>query len=131
MSEVTYARVADESGEWKMRQMRGFLPWIVYPVVAAVVDWRIAAGVAALVAVGAFLAGRRSPDSNAFGVAAVVFFAALTVVALVSPGSGLHRYVGALTPAALAIAAAVSILRHQPFTIPFAKRMAPPEYWDT
>jgi hypothetical protein len=117
--------------EWKMHQMRGFLPWIVYPVAAAVLDWRIAAVMAALVAAGALAAGRGSPDGNVFGGAAVAFFASLAVVALVWPDSGLHRYVGALTPAALAIAAAVSILRRQPFTIPFAKRMAPAEYWDT
>src|SRR5579862_1122670 len=114
-----------------MRQLRGFLPWIVYPIAAALVDWRIAAAVALAVAAGALLASGRSADTNMFGVAAVVFFAALTGLALVDPTSDLHRFVGALTPAALAVAALVSIAIGQPFTIPFAKRVAPREFWDT
>lgn len=114
-----------------MRQLRGFLPWIAYPVAAALVDWRVAAATALAVAVMALLASVRSADTNMFGVAAVVFFAALTGFAFVYPTSDLHRFVGALTPAALAVAALVSIAIGQPFTVPFAKRVAPREFWDT
>jgi hypothetical protein len=114
-----------------MRQLRGFLPWIVYPVAAALVDWRVAAAGALAAALVALAAGRRSSSTDAFTVAAVVFFAALTCVAFVVPTSGVHRFVGALTPAALAMAALGSIAVRQPFTIPFAKRVAPAEFWDS
>ncbi len=114
-----------------MRQLRGFAPWITYPFAAAIVDWRIAAALAALVALATAVRGRPSADSDVFAVTAAVFFPALTAVAVVAPSSGLHRFVGALTPAALAVGAIVSIARRQPFTIPYARRVAPAEFWDT
>jgi hypothetical protein len=114
-----------------MRQLRGFLPWITYPCAVALVDWRIAAAAALAVAVVALVAGRASDSVDMFTIAAVVFFAGLFVVAVAAPGSGVNHYVGALTPAALAVAATISIAVHRPFTIPFAKRVAPREFWDT
>ena len=60
-----------------------------------------------------------------------MFFGALTRVALVDPTTALHRFVPALIPAALAVAATVSIASGHPFTVTFAKRVAPREYWDT
>jgi hypothetical protein len=121
--------------ERKMRQLRGFLPWITYPCAVALVDWRIAAAAALAaalaVAVVALVAGRASDSVDMFTIAAVVFFAGLFVVAVAAPGSGVNHYVGALTPAALAVAATISIAVHRPFTIPFAKRVAPREFWDT
>jgi hypothetical protein len=107
------------------------LPWITYSGVAALVDWRFAVVGAFVVAVAALVASRRTASTDMFTVAAVVFFAGLTVAAVVDPATGLHRYVGALTPAALAVSALVSIAIGQPFTIPFAKRVAPIELWDT
>jgi hypothetical protein len=114
-----------------MRQLRGFLPWITYSAAAALLDWRFALVGALVVAVAALVTSRRTASTDMFTVAAVVFFAGLTVVAVVAPASGVHRYVGALTPAALAVAALVSIAIGQPFTMPFAKRVAPVEVWDT
>ncbi len=114
-----------------MRQLRGFLPLIAYPAIAALADWRFATAGALVVAAAALWASGRSSSTDMFTVAAVGFFAALTVVAFVAPTSGLHRYVGALTPAALCVAAVVSIAIGQPFTVPFAKRVAPAEFWDT
>lgn len=113
-----------------MRQVRGFLPWIAYPVAAALIDRRLAAVGALAIAVIA-LASRRSGSTDIFTAAAVTFFAGLTVLAFAAPTSGVHHYVGALTPAALALAALVSIAIRQPFTIPFAKRVAPVELWGT
>jgi hypothetical protein len=111
-----------------MRQLRGFLPWITYPVVAAVFDWRVAALAALAVALVLVVGDRRA---EMFGLTAIVLFSGVSVVAFVDPASGLHRYVGALTPAALAVAALISIAVGAPFTLAFAKRVAPPEYWDT
>jgi hypothetical protein len=114
-----------------MRQLRGFLPWITYSAAAALVDWRFAVVGAFAIAVAALVASRRTASTDMFTVAAVVFFAGLTVVAVVDRASVVHRYVGALTPAALAVAALASIAIGQPFTIPFAKRVAPVELWGT
>ncbi len=59
-----------------------------------------------------------------------MFFAALTIVSIANPNSGLQHYIPALAPAALGTGAGLSILRGRPFTIPFAKRSTPPELWD-
>lgn len=114
-----------------MRQLRGFLPWIAYPIVAGAFDWRVAAVVAFAVALAALLSATRTESLDMFAVTAVLFFAAVTAISVADPSSGIHRYVGALTPAALAAGAAISIARRQPFTIAFARRIAPPEFWDT
>jgi hypothetical protein len=114
-----------------MRQLRGFLPWIAYPVAVAIVDWRVAAAAALAIAVVALGVALNDNSLDMFTIAAAVFFACLTVVAVAAPASDLHRYVGALTPAALAVAATISIAVRRPFTIPFARRVAPREFWDT
>jgi hypothetical protein len=114
-----------------VRHLRGFLPWLGYSLAGALVDWRLAAVGALAIAVAALAAQRHSSSTDVFTVAAVAFFAALALDALVAPTGTLHEYVGALTPAALGVAAFTSIAIGQPFTIPFAKRVAPVEYWDT
>src|SRR5206468_2729825 len=73
----------------------------------------------------------RVPVIDVFAVAATGFFAGLAAVAIADPTSGLNRFVPALTPGALALAAAASVVVGRPFTAVFAKRIAPPEYCDT
>ena len=114
-----------------MRQLRGFVPWVIYPLAVAVLDWRLAAGAALLVAAVALAISRKADAADMFVGAAVVFFAGIALVALADPASPVRHYVGALTPAMLAVAALLSIAMRKPFTIPFAKRVAPPEIWDT
>ena len=115
-----------------MRQLRGFLPWIAYPIAAAVVDWKTAALVAFAVAVaGIAWSSRADTGRDLFTITAACFFGGLTVIAFADPTSTVQRYVAALTPAALAVAAVVSIAVHRPFTVTFAKRVAPLEFWDS
>ena len=114
-----------------MRQLRGFLPWITYGIAAPLVGWRGAAAAALGVAIVALLSAGREGDVDVFPPTAAVFFAACSFAGLIAPATGLHRYIGALAPAALAAAAVWSIAIHAPFTIPFAKRVAPVEFWDT
>jgi hypothetical protein len=131
MSLLTYP-VSGSREEHHMRQLRGFLPWIAYPIAAAAVDWQTAALIAFAVAAAGIAWSRRSDiGREPFTIAAACFFGALALIAFADPTSSVHRYVGALTPAALAVAAAISIALHRPFTVPFAKRVAPIEFWDT
>ena len=92
-----------------MSQLRSFAPWIVYPIAAAVFDWRVGAALA--LALGLCLAGLvrvgRAATSDVFAVAAAMFFAGLTAVAFADPTSLVHRFVPALTPGTLAVAAAM------------------------
>ena len=114
-----------------MSQLRSFAPWIAYPAASALFGWQAGAVVAlGFCAVGLFRDGRAAA-TDAFRLAALVFFAAVSVVALTDPAAALHRYVPALIPATLAIAAGASILVARPFTVAFAKRVAPREFWDS
>src|SRR6476660_6056461 len=128
MSELTCNPASEEAD---MSQLRSFAPWIVYPVASALFGWQAGAAVAlGFCAVGVVRDGRPAA-TDAFRVAALVFFAVLTACAFVAPDSALHRFVPALIPATLAVAAAASIATSQPFTIAFAKRVAPRAFWDT
>ena len=114
-----------------MSQLRSFAPWVVYGIAAALFDWRVAAAVALTLCVAELVRAGRAAATDVFALGAAVFFAGLTAVAFTDPTSGLHRFVPALTPGMLAVVAAVSIVVGQPFTVAFAKRVAPPEFWDT
>src|SRR5690242_3887457 len=119
------------SKESPMRQLRSFAPWIVYPAASALFGWRAGAAIALGFCVVGMLRDGRGAATDTFRVAALVFFASLSAIAYADPGAALHRYVPALIPATLAAAAAVSILIAKPFTVAFAKRVAPREFWDT
>jgi len=114
-----------------MSQLRNFAPWIAYPVASALFGWEAGAAVAFGFAAVGLLRDGRSAAADTFRVAALVLFGALSAVAYADPAAALHRYVPALVPATLAIAAGVSILVERPFTVAFAKRVAPREFWDT
>src|SRR6185295_8019831 len=73
----------------------------------------------------------RAAATDTLRMAALVLFGALTALAYADPTTALHQYVPALVPAALAVAAAVSIVVARPFTVTFAQRVAPREFWDT
>jgi hypothetical protein len=112
-------------------QLRSFAPWIAYPVATAVFDWRVGSAVALALCLAGLARAGRARAIDVFSIAAAFFFAGLATVAFADPTSGLHRFVPALTPGTLALAAGVSIVVGRPFTVPFAKRVAPPEFWDT
>jgi hypothetical protein len=114
-----------------MTQLRSFAPWIVYPIAASVFGWRVGSTLALTLCIFGLVRARRSGGADSFVVGAGLFFAALVAIAFSDPTSSVHRFVPALVPAALAVAAAVSILIGQPFTVAFAKRVAPQEFWGT
>jgi hypothetical protein len=97
----------------------------------ALFGWRAGAASALAVCLLGLALDGRSATTDAFRAAALVFFAALTAVALIDPTTPLHHFVPALIPATLAVAAFLSILAGRPFTVAFAQRVAPREFWDT
>jgi hypothetical protein len=114
-----------------MSSLRSFAPWIAYAAVSSVVDWRAAAAVAMVVAIGAVKAQRdESGVVDDLTVTTGLFFVGLTALSLLSPGSQLHRFTPALSLGALGIASAISLIRKQPFTLAFAKRSVPREHWE-
>ena len=115
-----------------MSQLRSFAPWIVYPIASALFGWQAGAAVAlGFCIVG--LAPRRPCRRHRHlphGRARVLRRVDVRSRTPIRPAV-LHRYVPALIPATLAVAAAMSIVVARPFTVAFAKRVAPREFWDT
>ena len=109
-----------------MSQLRSFAPWIAYPAASALFGWQAGAAVA----LGFCIVGpaprrpcrrhRHLPHGRARVLRRVDVRSRTPIRPAV-----LHRYVPALIPATLAVAAAVSIVVARPFTVTFAKRVAP------
>jgi hypothetical protein len=134
----------------------GFIPWIVFWVVGGPSTWEtgtLAALLAAVLVTALSIDYRplaswtaAQPDRRRTGlrpelnrlklldVATVVFFAALSLAALVTTRhnvSELDKYSQAISSGALGIIALGSIVLRHPFTIDYAKEEAPPEVWHT
>ncbi len=112
-----------------MEYVLSFSPWIAYAVLSSAVSWRVGVVVAliaqALLAVS--LIRKRQLDPLSIGT--LVFFAVMSVIALISSGSSIHRWIPALSAGALAVIALSSLLVRRPFTLAIARRTAPETLW--
>jgi len=142
----------------------GFIPWILFWVIGGPSTWEtatIAALIAALLVMALSLdfqppvawsaggsaggqaagPGRRPSRFKAevshlklLDVATVVFFAALTIAAIVTSRARvaeLDKYSQAVSSGALGIIALGSIVFGHPFTVDYAREQAPPRAWHT
>ncbi|MEU5262480.1 hypothetical protein [Amycolatopsis sp. NPDC021455] len=112
-----------------MRNLRGFLPWVVFSLVFAA-GWQWAACAALLVALVLLVAGRRAGlglDAQILDVGMVSFFGILSVLALSDPGSPLRAWASPLGSAWLAATAAISLAIGRPFTHGIARSRVPAE----
>jgi len=110
----------------------GFVPWIVYAVIATSDEWRwgaIAGLAIAVVLVVVHKARRRTWDTMVIETSAVVFFALMTAYSLIQPDSPVTAYGPALVDVWLGLTAWGSLAIRKPFTLPIAKTMAPEEVW--
>jgi hypothetical protein len=118
-----------------MSYLLTFAPWIVYALISGDSPssklWGALGGlVVSVVVVAAALRRGSRADALIIEIGSGVFFAALAVVAFVFPGSVLLDYATALSSAALAVIAWVSLAIRRPFTLGIAKRSTPPTVWD-
>ncbi len=112
---------------------RGFVPWIIFWVVAGPSSWEYAAGGALLAALILLIPspGHDTTIKLPDGVS-VVFFGALTVAGLVLDRAQLdwlEDYSQAISSGALALVVLAS-LAFVPFTEQYAPEQAPREVWD-
>ncbi|MGW0806087.1 hypothetical protein [Nonomuraea sp. NPDC002799] len=117
-----------------MRGLLGFLPWIVYAVIATGDEWRWGAITGLAIAVVLVVIDRRAGkgwDEMVIEASAAVFFACLTVFSLLAPHSPLTPYGPALVNVWLAGTAWGSLAVRRPFTLGIARTMAPREVWET
>jgi hypothetical protein len=134
----------------------GFIPWIVFWVIASPSTWETATIAALLAAIFVMalsvdfrpLAAWATPEPGQpranfrvglghlklLDVATVVFFAAMSLAAVVTNRSDvteLDRYSQALSSGALGVIALGSIVFRHPFTVDYAREQAPPSVWHT
>lgn len=111
----------------------GFLPWIIFWVIASPSTWEYAV-VAALLAV-LILA---IPDVlevhklKILDIGTIVFFGVLTILGLILDRSTLdwlEEYAQAISSAALGLITLTSLVIGMPFTEQYAREMAPREVW--
>ena len=117
-----------------IRSLLGFLPWIVYAVIATGDEWRYGATAGLVIALGVVVLDRRTGkdwDQMVIEASAAVFFAVITPISFVDPGSALMPYGPALVNVWLALTAWGSLAVHRPFTLGIARSMAPREVWRT
>ncbi|GLZ49708.1 hypothetical protein Acsp06_58930 [Actinomycetospora sp. NBRC 106375] len=113
----------------------GFVPWIVFSVVAGPSTWEWAA--LAALACSLILAvpdWRRSRSISILDAAALVFFAVLFVLSLVLDRAALQPIedrAQLLSSVVIALVALGSLAVGRPFTEFYAKKQAPPEVWNT
>ena len=112
----------------------GFVPWIVFSIVAGPSTW-IWAALAALVCtlVLAVPDWRRSRSISVLDAAALVFFAVLVVLALTLDRAALQPIedrAQLLSSVVIAVVALGSLAVGRPFTEFYAKRSTPRENWD-
>ncbi|MEU9118694.1 hypothetical protein AB0C96_02325 [Streptomyces sp. NPDC048506] len=116
-----------------MNYLRSFVPWLVFAGVSSV-GWQWGALAALVVSIGLLVSDRAaglSVDYRLLEYGTIVFFAAMSALAFARPDSGLKLYGSALSMGWLALIAWVSIAVQRPFTMGIARRMAPPEVWNT
>ncbi|HEX4820232.1 MAG TPA: hypothetical protein VFV00_08495 [Acidimicrobiales bacterium] len=114
-----------------MSNLRNLAPWALFSIGCAIADWRVAAPSALAVCVANAIARRQAGETaDEMAVAGMVFFGAVTILSGADPTSPVRDYLPALTAAAIGAAMLVSVVRGQPFTLPFARRSTPPAIWD-
>ena len=75
-----------------LRSLLGFLPWIVYAVIATSDNWRYGAVAGLVIALAVIVADRRAGkdwDQMVIESSAAVFFTVITLISFVSPDSPL------------------------------------------
>ena len=113
----------------------GFAPWILLSVLDGAGRVVLASALAATLAVVICAAGAISDSSpKLLDLTAIVFFAALTVVAAVSGHRASHwlgLWSAELSNAAIALIAGLSIALRSPFTLQYARERTDREHWET
>jgi uncharacterized membrane protein len=112
---------------------RGFVPWIIFWVVASPSSWEYAAGGALLAALILLIPSGDRGSVKLLDVVSIVFFGALTVAGLVLDRdqlSWLEDYSQAISSGMLALVVLGS-LAFVPFTEQYAREQAPREVWES
>ena len=104
-----------------------FLPWIAFMTLADTYGVRWVALVSA--AIAATVAARGG--FKLLDLKSALFFVAVFAASFVVPEATLAAWAPTLGAAAIFLIVVITIAIGRPFTTPYAKRMTPPEVWDS
>jgi hypothetical protein len=113
----------------------GIAPWVLFSVLSAPGRFETAVCFAlGLSLLTMWIGSRRGIAVYALDVLGVAFFAILAVVGLVASRgviTFLELWAGEMTNIVLAVFVIATIVIRKPFTLAYAKKQAPEEFWDT
>jgi hypothetical protein len=104
-----------------------FLPWIAFMTLAEAYGVRWIALVCAAIAAGVAARG----DFKLLDLKSTLFFLLLFGAAFVIPDAWLTAWAPVIGSAAMFLIVVMTIVTGRPFTTPYAKRMTPPEVWES
>jgi hypothetical protein len=104
-----------------------FLPWIAFMTLADTYGVRWVALVSAAIAAAVAARG----GFKLLDLKSALFFLLLFAAAFLVPDAWLTAWAPVISSAAIFLIVAMTIVIGRPFTTPYAKRMTPPEVWDS
>jgi hypothetical protein len=115
--------------------LSGIAPWALFSLFSTPGRFEEAACVAlGLTLLMLWVGSRRGISIHSLEVFGVVFFAILVVVGFTASDGTirwLELWAGELTNVALALFAYATLIARKPFTVAYAKELAPQEYWES
>jgi hypothetical protein len=113
----------------------GFAPWIAFSVLEGPRRYELAVGAALGIAVLELVLGMVvGARPKQLDIAAIIFFVGMLIVGMLVGPQGqtwLDKWSGEVSNAMLVVVALGSVALRVPFTIQYAREIAPKEYWDT
>jgi hypothetical protein len=113
----------------------GIAPWVVFSVLSTPGRFEVAVCTAlGLTIATLWLSSRRGIGVYALDIVGVAFFVILAAIGLVATKDQiafLELWAGELTNIVLALFVIGTIVARRPFTLAYAKKQAPEEFWDT
>ena len=114
--------------------LAGFLPWIAFALVSSVTSTRLAAFIGLALALILFLPRVLKKTYTSMDLFGVIFFVLLALASLAFNEGDLTRlkiWSGVLIYGSLSVFSWATILRGDPFTREYGRRMVPKEYWQS
>ncbi len=114
--------------------LAGFVPWIVFAIASGFVGTRMAAFIGLALTLILFLPRALKRIYTSMDLFGVVFFLLLALSSLTLSDSNLERlkiWSGVLIYGGLSVFSWATILRGDPFTREYARRMVPKEFWQS
>jgi len=112
----------------------GFVPWIVFAIATSLTDLKTASLIGLVLTLILFLPRAIKKTYTSMDLFGLIFFLLLTLASFTMNEQGLaylKGWSGMLIFGSLSVFSWATILRGDPFTREYARRMIPREYWQT